>query len=144
EILFEASTLHEVCHVMNDDLTGYHRNGANIEAAEEHCVLQAVGEARYKQYLQAYAMYQHWNTVTYDAFLQRVEDVVLVPAPRETDEADKAVLHYLRQHADGKEHLLVYNGELHDARLFSTKDRVQHDPEKLKAIIKAGKPMIFL
>ena len=40
EILFEASSLHEVCHVMNDDLTGYHRNGANIEAAEEHCVLQ--------------------------------------------------------------------------------------------------------
>ena len=30
---------------MNDDLTGYHRNGVNIEAAEEHCVLQAVGEA---------------------------------------------------------------------------------------------------
>jgi len=25
EILFEASSLHEVCHVMNDDLTGYHR-----------------------------------------------------------------------------------------------------------------------
>src|SRR5262245_515603 len=36
EILFEASSLHEVYHVMNDDLTGYHRNGANIEAAEEH------------------------------------------------------------------------------------------------------------
>jgi hypothetical protein len=32
EILFEASSLHEVCHVMNDDLAGYHRNGANIEA----------------------------------------------------------------------------------------------------------------
>ena len=143
EILFEASTLHEVCHVINDDLTGYHRNGANIEVAEEHCVLQAVGEARYKQYLQAYATYQHWNTVTYDAFLQKVEDVVLVPAPRETDKADEAALEYLRQHADGKEHLLVYNGELHEASLFSTRDRVQHDPEKLKAIIKAGKPMIF-
>ena len=24
EILYEASALHEVCHVMNDDLTGYH------------------------------------------------------------------------------------------------------------------------
>src|SRR5215471_7566231 len=24
EILFEASSLHEVCHIMNDDLTGYH------------------------------------------------------------------------------------------------------------------------
>jgi hypothetical protein len=58
EILFEASSLHEVCHIMNDDLTGYHRNGANIEAAEEHCVLQVVGEARYKEYLQAYATYQ--------------------------------------------------------------------------------------
>ena len=59
EILFEASSLHEVCHVMNDDLTGYHRNGANIEAAEEHCVLRVASETRYKEYLQAYAAYQH-------------------------------------------------------------------------------------
>ena len=27
--------------------------------------------------------------------------------------------------------------------LYSTRDRVRHDPEKLKAVIKAGKPMIF-
>ena len=67
EILFEASSLHEVCHVMNDDLTGYHRNGANIEAAEEHCVLQVIGESRYKEYLQAYATYQHWDTATYES-----------------------------------------------------------------------------
>jgi hypothetical protein len=73
KILFEASSLHEVCHIMNDDLTGYHRNGANIEAAEEHCVLLAVGESRYQQYLQAYARYRHWDTSTYDSFLQRVE-----------------------------------------------------------------------
>ncbi len=66
EILFEASSLHEVCHVMNDDLTGYHRNGANIEVAEEHCVLQAVGEARYQEYLKAYAAYRHWDTSTYE------------------------------------------------------------------------------
>src|SRR5271170_1723601 len=66
EILFEASSLHEVCHIMNDDLNGYHRNGANIEAAEEHCVLQAVGESRYKEYLRAYATYQHWDTLTYE------------------------------------------------------------------------------
>jgi hypothetical protein len=144
EILFEASSLHEVCHVMNDDLTGYHRNGANIEAAEEHCVLQVVGEARYKQYLQAYATYQHWDTATHDKFLQRVKDLVLVPAPSDTDEADSAASEYFRKHADGKEHLLVYNGELHDVTLYSTRDRVAHDPEKLKAVIKAGKPMIFL
>lgn len=54
EILFEASSLHEVCHVMNDDLTGYHRNFANPEVAEEYCVLQIVGESRY-------AIYQHWT-----------------------------------------------------------------------------------
>jgi hypothetical protein len=48
EILFEASSLHEVCHIMNDDLTGYHRNGANVEAAEEACVLRAVGLMRYE------------------------------------------------------------------------------------------------
>ncbi|HEX7289201.1 MAG TPA: hypothetical protein VF532_23655, partial [Candidatus Angelobacter sp.] len=81
EILFEASSLHEVCHIMNDDLTGYHRNGANTEAAEEHCVLQVVGESRYKQYLQAYAAYQHWDAATYDRVLQKVKDVTLVPAP---------------------------------------------------------------
>ena len=115
EILFEASSLHEVCHVMNDDLTGYHRNGANIEAAEEHCVLQVAGESRYKEYLQAYATYQHWDTATYERVLQKVKDVVLVPAPSETDEADRIAAEYFRTHADGKEHLLVYNGELHDA-----------------------------
>ncbi|HEY6309038.1 MAG TPA: hypothetical protein VI488_21555 [Candidatus Angelobacter sp.] len=143
EVLFEASSLHEVCHVMNDDLTGYHRNAANIEAAEEHCVLQAVGEPRYKQYLQAYAAYEHWDTSTYDRFLQKVKEVVLVPAPSETDEADRLAQEYFRKHADGKEHLLVYNGELHDVTLWSTRDRVRHDPEKLKAVIEAGKPMIF-
>jgi hypothetical protein len=143
EILFEASSLHEVCHVMNDDLTGYHRNGANIEAAEEHCVLQVVGESRYKEYLQAYAKYQHWDTLMYETVLQKVKDVVLVPAPSEIDEADRNAAEYFRTHADGKEHLLVYNGELHDATLYSTRDSVWHDPEKLKAIIKAGKPMIF-
>ena len=50
---------------------------------------------------------------------------------------------YFRTHADGKEHLLVYNGELRDVSLDSTKYRVHHDPEKLNAVIKARKPMIF-
>src|SRR4029077_8443178 len=143
EILFEASSLHEVCHVMNDDLTGYRRNGANIEAAEEHCVLQVAGEARYKEYLQAYAAYQHWDTATSEKVLQKVKDVVLVPAPSERDEADRAAAEYFRTRADGKEHLLVYNGELQDATLYSTRDSVRHDPEKIRAVIKAGKPMIF-
>lgn len=84
EILFEASSLHEVCHIMNDDLAGYHRNGANIEAAKEYCALQAVGEVRYQQYLRAYATYQHWDLATYDRFLQKVKDVVLVPEARPT------------------------------------------------------------
>ena len=143
EILFEASSLHEVCHVMNDDLSGYRRNGANIEAAEEHCVLQAIGESRYKEYLRAYAAYQHWDTLTYERVLQKVKDVALVPAPSEIDEADRLAAEYFRTHADGKEHLLVYNGDLHDETLYSTKDGVWHDSEKLKAVIKAGKPMIF-
>jgi hypothetical protein len=143
EILFEASALHEVCHIMNDDLTGYHRNAANIETAEEHCVLQAVGESRYEQYLHAYAAYRHWDTLTYEAVLRKVRRVTLVPAPSETDDADRAAQEYFRTHADGKEHLLIYNGELHDASLNSTRDTVGHDPEKLQAIIKAGKPMIF-
>ena len=143
EILFEASSLHEVCHVMNDDLTGYHRNGANIEAAEEHCVLRAVGESRYKEYLQAYAKYQHWDAFSYERVLQKVKDVALVPPPSEIDEADRIASEYFRTHADGNEHLLVYNGELHDVTLYSTRNRVLHDPEKLTRVIKAGKPMIF-
>jgi hypothetical protein len=72
-----------------------------------------------------------------------VKNVVLVPAPSETDEADKIAAEYFRTHADGKEHLLVYNGELHNVTLHSTRNRVWHDPELLKAVIKAGKPMIF-
>jgi len=143
EILFEASSLHEVCHIMNDDLTGYHRNAANPEVAEERCVLNAVGESRYRQYLQAYAAYRHWDAATYGRFLQRVKDAVLVPAPSESDEADRSAAEFFKAHADGKEHLLVYNGELHDVSLISTRDTVRHDPEKLKAVIKAGKPMIF-
>jgi hypothetical protein len=143
EILFESSSLHEVCHVMNDDLTGYHRNAANVEVAEERCVLDAVGESRYKEYLQAYARYRHWDGSMYDRFLQRVKDVSLVPAPSETDQADKVAAEYFRSHADGKEHLLIYNGEIHDVSLSSSRDHVGHDPEKLKAVIKAGKPMVF-
>lgn len=143
EILFEASSLHEVCHIMNDDLTGYHRNGANTEAAEEHCVLEVVGESRYEQYLQAYAAYQHWNTLTYARVLQKVKDVALVPAPSEIDEADKTAAEYFRKHADGNEHLLVYNGELHDVSFNATRATVGHDPEKLIAVIQAGKPMVF-
>jgi hypothetical protein len=143
EVLFEASSLHEVCHIMNDDLTGYHRNAANPEAAEEYCVLKAVGESRYRQYLQAYAAYRHWDTLTYDRLLKRVKDVVLVPAPSETDDADRAVAEYFKTHPDGLEHLLVYNGSLHDVSLHSTRDTVRHDPEKLQAVIKTGKPMIF-
>jgi hypothetical protein len=143
EILFESSALHEVCHVMNDDLTGYHRNGANIEAAEEACVLHAVGEEHYRQYLRAYAAYQHWDNTTYEQVLRKVKAVALVPAPDESDEADRIASDYFRKHADGKEHLLVYNGELHDITLRSTGDRVWHDPEKLRDAIGAGKPLIF-
>jgi hypothetical protein len=143
EILFEASSLHEICHVMNDDLTGYHRNGENIEAAEEHCVLQKIGEARYKEYLHAYAAYQHWDTGTYEKALQRIKAVAIVPAPSELDEADRLAAAYFAAHADGKQHLLIYNGDLHDVTLESTTDRVRPDSNKLPAIIRAGKPVIF-
>jgi hypothetical protein len=143
DILFEASALHEVCHVMNDDLPGYHRNGANIEAAEERCVLRAVGESRYEQYLQAYALYHHWDGVTYERVLEKVKDVTLVPAPRETDEADELAADYFRRHADGKQHFLAYDGALHDATLWSTTNEVRPDPEKLKSIIRTGQPLIF-
>jgi hypothetical protein len=142
EILFEASALHEVCHVMNDDLSGYHRNGANTEAAEERCVLEVVGESRYEQYLQAYAAYRHWDRLTYERFLKRVKDVALAPAPRENDEADSLAVKYFRRHADGRERFLVYNGELHDVTVRAAKGDVGHDSERVKAIVKARKPMV--
>ena len=141
-ILHEASALHEVCHVMNDDLSGYHRNGANTEAAEERCVLQVVGESRYEQYLQAYADYRRWDRLTYESVLRRVKEVALVPAPRERDEADRLALEYLRLRRDGEERVLVYNGELHDVSVETAGEDVRPDPERLKAIIKARKPMI--
>jgi hypothetical protein len=143
EILFEASSLHEVCHIMNDDLTGYHRNGANVEVAEEGCVLQVVGHTRYEQYLRAYATYQHWDSSMFDRFLKMVKNVALVAAPSEADDADRSAADYFSRHADGLEHLIVFNGDLHDISLYSTKDHVWHDPEKLNAVIKAGKPMVF-
>ena len=142
EILFEASALHEVCHVMNDDLSGYHRNGRNTEVAEERCVLEVAGEARYEQYLQAYAAYRHWDKLTYEWFLESVKDVALAPAPRESDEADRLAVQYFRLHADGGERFLVYNGELHDVTLRAPKGDVGHDSERVKAIVKARKPMV--
>ena len=142
EILFEASALHEVCHVMNDDLPGYHRNGANTETAEERCVLEVVGESRYEQYLQAYATYRHWDRLTYEWFLKRVKDVALAPATRESDEADRLAVQYFGVHADGRTRVLVYNGELHDVTLRAARGDIGPDSEKVKAIVKAGKPMI--
>jgi hypothetical protein len=143
ELLFEASSLHEICHIMNDDLTGYHRNGANVEVAEEHCVLQAVGEERYEQYLRAYANYRHWDSTAYDGFLQKVKELVLIPPQREIDDADRCAADYFRKHPGDYEHLVVFNGELHDASLYSTKDSVWLGAEKLKPIIRTGKPLIF-
>ena len=143
EILYEASSLHEICHIMNDDLPGYHRNFDKPEVAEEFCVLQAVGKARYTEYLQAYAKYQHWGSLTYDTFLEKVKNVTLLAAPSEMDDADRSAAEYFRTHPDGKEHLLIYNGELNDVTLYSTGNRAWHDPEKIAAAIKAGKPLIF-
>jgi hypothetical protein len=98
---------------------------------------------RRPEYLPAYAAYQHWDISTFDRFLQKGKDVVLVPAPSESDEADKSATEYFRQHADGNEDFLVYNGELRDVSLNSTRDTVRHDPEKLKAVIKAGSRWSF-
>jgi hypothetical protein len=142
EILFEASALHEMCHVINDDLSGYHRNGGNTEVAEERCVLNVVGESRYEQYLQAYAAYRHWDRSTYEWFFKRVKEVALARAPRESDEADRLAVQYFRLHVDGRERVLVYNGELHDVTLRAGRSDVEHASERVKALVKARKPMI--
>jgi hypothetical protein len=72
EILFESSSLHEVCHVKEEDLPGHNQNGVNVEVAEEACVLGVVGRVRYEEYLRAYAKYQHWEEWDYTTWLQRV------------------------------------------------------------------------
>lgn len=91
----------------------------------------------------ACAIYQHWDALTYQTFLARVKDVKLVAAPRDVDEADTLALGYLKTHADRKEHLLVYDSELHDVTLFSTRGKVWHDSDRVKAVVKDGKPLIF-
>ena len=128
---------------MNDDLEGYHRNRGNIELAEERVVLNLVGEARYEEYLRAYAEYRKWPNSRYDQFLKAVKTVELVPMPSEIDEADKLAAATFKKIADGKEHLLVYNGAIHDITTDSAMNTVRHDPEKLSKIIKTGKPIIF-
>lgn len=140
-ILFESSSLHEIAHIMNDDLSGYHRQGANTEIAEERRVADLVGMARYEEYLRAYTKYK--PSVPFDTILQKVKDVELVPPPIEKDDADKAAAEYFKTHDDGKEHLLVYNGNLHDITLTSTPGSVSPDLTKLNDVIKVGKPMIF-
>jgi len=143
EILFEHSTLHEVAHIINDDLPGYHRYRSDCEIAEERVVLNLVGEERYKEYLQAYAKYKDWPPSKCEEFLEKVKALELLPAPGEIDEADRAAAIAFRRIDDGKEHLLVYNGEIHDISIHSAVSTVGHDLEKLVEVIKAGKPMIF-
>jgi hypothetical protein len=142
EILFESSSLHEVAHIMNDDLTGYHRQGNNAEMAEERRVADSVGFPRYEEYLRAYTNYN--PKVKFDPTLQKVKDLELVPPPVESDDADKSAAEYLKTHADGKEHLLVYNGQLHDVTLSSTNGTVTPDLAKLQALVKDGKPMVII
>jgi hypothetical protein len=143
ELLFEHSTLHEVAHIINDDLPGYHRYRSNCELAEERVVLNLVGEARYKEYLQAYAKYKDWPPSKSEEFLQKVKALKLLPAPVEIDDADRAAAIAFKRIHDGKEHLLVYNGEIHDISIHSAVNTVGHDLEKLAQLIKAGKPMVF-
>jgi len=143
EILFEHSTLHEVAHIINDDLPGYHRYRSDCEIAEERVVLNLVGEERYKEYLQAYAQYKDWPPSKCEEFLEKVKALELLPAPSEIDEGDRAAAIAFRRIDDGKEHLLVYNGEIHDISTHSAVSTVGHDLEKLVEVIKAGKPMIF-
>lgn len=141
EILFESGTLHEVAHIMNDDLTGYHRQGGNSEFAEERRVADLVSMPRYEEYLRAYTKYK--PNVKFDEVMDKVKNLELVPPPLESDDADKKAAEYFKTHADGKEHLIVFNGDLHDITLASTAGSVKHDPAKLNDVIKEGKPMIF-
>ena len=75
--------------------------------------------------------------------LQRVREVVPVPPQREQDAADERAIEYFRSHADGNEHFLVYNGELHDETVSSTRNSARYDAERVATLIKAGEPVIF-
>jgi hypothetical protein len=143
EIMFEHSAFHEVAHIINDDLPGYHRYRSDCEAAEERVVFDLVGEERYKEYLQAYAKYKDWPESKYEEYLQKVKALKLLPAPGEIDDADRSAAIAFRRIGNGKEHLLVYNGEIHDISIHPTVSTVGHDLEKLAEVIKAGKAMIF-
>ena len=143
EILFEHSAIHEVAHIMNDDLEGYHRNGANIELAEERVVLTWWENLVMRNISGPMANTEIGPNSRYDEFLKAVKSVELVPMPSEIDEADKLAAATFKKIADGKEHLLVYNGEIHDISTNSAMNSVGHDPEKLSKIIKTGKPIIF-
>jgi len=145
EILFEHSALHEVAHIMNDDLTGYHRQGANIEMAEERLVYDLVGEKRYREFVRAYSAYKSPPLgLSEDAFVAKVRATELVSIPDEIDDADRAAVTFFCKVADRKEHLLIYNGALHDISRDSAINKVGHDSEKLAAVIRVGKPMIFI
>jgi hypothetical protein len=93
--------------------------------------------------LRTYARYQGWDDTTRDQVFQRVKETVLVPPPSERDEADERAIAYFRAHADGKEHFVVYNGELHDETVRSTRNGAAYNPDRIEALIKAGRPMVF-
>jgi hypothetical protein len=144
EILLEHSSRHEVAHIMNDDLTGYHHQEGNIELAEERRVLDLVGEERYREYIRAYTAYKSPpRGLSEDAFVARVRSITLVAAPSDIDEADTAASAYFKSNKDGNEHLLVWDGQMHDISLVGTPTRVTHDPTKLTDLTKSGRPLVF-
>lgn len=70
---------------------------------------------------------------------------ILAPARvvAEPDEADRAVAAYYRSITDGLEHIVLWNGAVHDVSVNAMWGSVEFDPEKVAMVIDAGKPIIY-
>ena len=57
-MLIEHASLHEVAHILNDDVGSYRKHGAQQEIAAEHQIYKLVGEKRYLEFYNAYLAYR--------------------------------------------------------------------------------------
>lgn len=85
-VLFQYAARHEICHIVVGNIGRYHRNGKNGEAAVDKCVMNAVGEERYHEYLQAFAIYKSLNDARIQYIFQTVKNVEIIPPPVQSDQ----------------------------------------------------------
>lgn len=84
-ILFQYAARHEICHIVVGNIGRYHRNGKSGEAAVDKCVMNAVGEERYREYLHAFGIYKNLSDARVQEIFQIVKNVELVLPPVPND-----------------------------------------------------------